>query len=65
LSAVPRTQGSNFDVAASFTEWVLLGTIAVRCEGKLEWDAAKMRFTNNAAANRYLKPTLRKGWTMS
>jgi hypothetical protein len=31
-------------------------------EGKLEWDAAKMRFTNNADANKYLKPVYRKGW---
>jgi len=31
-------------------------------EGKLEWDAAKMRFTNNNEANQYLKPKFRKGF---
>ena len=56
---------SNFNVAAPFTEWMLLGVIALRVEGKLEWDAAKMRFTNNSQANKYLKPTIRKGWSIS
>ncbi len=56
---------SNFNVAAPFVEWMLLGVIALRVEGKLEWDAAKMRFTNNNEANQYLKPTLRKGFTIS
>jgi predicted dehydrogenase len=53
---------SNFNVAAPFVEWMLLGVIALRVEGKLEWDAAKMRFPNNPEANKYLKPTFRKGW---
>ena len=55
---------SNFNVAVPFVEWMLLGVIATRVEGKLEWDATKMRFTNNAEANKYLKPTFRKGWTL-
>ena len=55
---------SNFDVAAPFTEWILLGVIALRVEGRLEWDSAKMRFTNSNEANRYLRPTIRKGWTV-
>ncbi len=53
---------SNFGVAAPFTEWVVLGCIALRFEGKLEWDSAAMRFTNNRGANAYLKPIFRKGW---
>lgn len=54
---------SNFNVAAPFVEWMLLGVIALRTEGKIEYDAAKMRITNNVAANKYLKPTFRKGWS--
>jgi hypothetical protein len=54
---------SNFNVASPFVEWMLLGVIALRVEGKLEWDAAKMRFTNNAEANKFLKPSFRKGWS--
>jgi hypothetical protein len=56
---------SNFNVASPFVEWMLLGVIALRVEGKLEWDAAKMRFTNNNEANQFLKPRLRKGFTIS
>jgi predicted dehydrogenase len=55
---------SNFNVAAPFTEWVLLGAIALRFEGKLEWDSAKMEFTNNPEANKYLMPEIRKGWDL-
>ena len=56
---------SNFNVAAPFVEWMLLGVIALRVEGKLEWDAAKMRFSDNAQANKYLKPSFRKGWSFT
>ena len=34
---------SHFDVAAPFVEWMLLGVIALRHEGKLEYDPEKMR----------------------
>jgi hypothetical protein len=53
---------SDFSVAGPFVQWMLLGVIAMRFEGKLEWDAQKMRFTNNHEANRYLRPQFRKGW---
>lgn len=53
---------SNFEVAAPFVEWMLLGVIALRNEGKLEYDPDKMRITNNSEANKLLKPTFRKGW---
>jgi hypothetical protein len=56
---------SNFNVAAPFVEWMLLGVIALRVEGKIEYDPAKMKITNNADANKYLRPTFRKGWTLS
>jgi hypothetical protein len=53
---------SNFAVAAPFVEWMLLGVIALRHEGKLEYDPEKMRIANNSDANKLLKPTFRKGW---
>jgi hypothetical protein len=53
---------SDFTLAAPFTEWILLGVIALHFEGKLEWDAAKMRFTNKPEANEMLKPKFRNGW---
>jgi hypothetical protein len=56
---------SNFNVAVPFVEWMLLGVIALRVPGKLEWDPAKMRFMNNPEANKYLKPAFRKGWSLT
>ena len=56
---------SNFNVAAPFVEWMLLGVIALRVEGKVEYDPVKMRITNNADANKYLRPTFRKGWSFA
>ncbi|MCX7604712.1 MAG: Gfo/Idh/MocA family oxidoreductase [Bryobacteraceae bacterium] len=53
---------SNFNVAAPFVSWMLLGVIAMRFEGKLLWDAQRMQFSNNREANQYLKPVFRKGW---
>jgi predicted dehydrogenase len=53
---------SNFSVSAPFTEWIALGAIATKLDCKLEWDAEKMRITNNAEANELLKPAFRKGW---
>jgi Oxidoreductase family, NAD-binding Rossmann fold len=56
---------SNFNVSAPFVEWMLLGVIALRVEGKIEYDPVKMKITNNAEANKYLRPTFRKGWTLT
>jgi len=56
---------SNFNVAVPFVEWMLLGVIALRSEGKIEYDPVKMRITNNADANKYLKPYIRKGWSFA
>ena len=54
---------SNFSIAGPFTEWIALGVISLHYEGKLEWDPVKMRITNNVEANKYIRPTFRKGWT--
>jgi predicted dehydrogenase len=56
---------SNFNVAAPFVEWMLLGVISLRVEGKIEYDPVKMRITNNADANKYLRPYVRKGWSLT
>jgi hypothetical protein len=53
---------SNFEISGAFVEWMLLGVIALRHEGKLEYDPDKMQITNNKEANKLLKPTFRKGW---
>ncbi len=53
---------SNFAISGPFTEIVQLASVALHFEGKLEWNSAKMQFTNNAAANEFVKPKFRKGW---
>jgi hypothetical protein len=44
------------------TEVMLLGIIACRHGGKIEWDAKNMRITNRPELNAYLKEPVRKGW---
>jgi len=54
----------NFDWASILTEAVLLGNIAIRTEKELQWDAENMKFANNRAANEYVKPKYRSGWSL-
>ncbi|MGH9659418.1 MAG: Gfo/Idh/MocA family protein [Bryobacteraceae bacterium] len=56
---------SDFRVAGPFTEWILLGVLALRFEGKLEWDSARMKVTNVPEANQYVRPKFRNGWKIS
>jgi hypothetical protein len=55
---------SDFAITGPYGEWLALAAIAFRVTGKLEWDSKNMRFTNNEAANRFVKPTFRKGWDL-
>ena len=67
LDAVRKNKpaGSNFAYGGQLTELAQLGMIAQMLPGKsLEWDGAKGRFTNNAEANRFLKPAFRRGWLL-
>lgn len=55
--------GSNFpDYAGPLTEMVLLGNLAIRAGGTIEWDAATMRVTNLTVPEEYLRPVYRNGW---
>jgi len=53
---------SHFGIAAPYTEWLVLGSAAVRVEGKLLYNAKTGLFTNNKDANKYLQLNYRKGW---
>lgn len=55
---------SDFRVAVPYAEWLALTAIAIRVGGKLNWDAANVRFTNSEEANRYVKPQFREGWEL-
>jgi len=52
----------NFTYSGSLIEHNLLGNLAHRAGGVLEWDAKAFRVTNNEAANKLLSKEYRKGW---
>lgn len=54
--------GASFDKAYPFAETILLGTIALRVNKKLRWDAAKIEFINSAEANQLRFRKNREGW---
>jgi predicted dehydrogenase len=54
---------SHFAQTGPMTEAILLGTIAIRVSGrKLAWHHQRMKITNHAEANRFLKRSYREGW---
>jgi predicted dehydrogenase len=60
-----RQAGSHFDYGGPLTEVALLGAIAIRFPGQtLKWDAKAARFTNHEAANAFVNPPYREGWTL-
>jgi predicted dehydrogenase len=58
--------GSNFvDHAGHLAAVVLMGNIAIRTQDKLIWDAGKLQFRDNDAANALLNPPYRQGWSLT
>jgi hypothetical protein len=53
---------SNFEISGPFTEWVLLGNVAIRLGKKLEWDSKNLRVTNAPEAEALIKGSYRHGW---
>jgi predicted dehydrogenase len=60
----PSIAMSNFNYAAMLTETILLGNVAMRVGKKIEWDGPKMKVTNCAEAEQYIKPKYREGWKL-
>ena len=54
--------GSSFDYASRLTEVALLGVLAQRFEGRIEWDSKNGRITNRPELNAWLREPVRKGW---
>jgi len=54
--------GSNFDYGADLTEVALLGVLAQRFGGRIEYDAAAMKITNRPELNEHLRISARDGW---
>lgn len=60
-----RQAGSHFGYGGRLTQVALLGAIAIRFPGEtLQWDNKAARFTNHSAANAFLNPPYRKGWSL-
>jgi predicted dehydrogenase len=60
-----RQAGSSFAYGGPLTQAALLGAIAIRFPGQtLNWDERNTLFTNNDAANAYLNPSYREGWSL-
>jgi hypothetical protein len=53
---------SNFDISGPFTEWVLLGNLAIRLGKKLQWDSKNLRVTNVPEAEALIRGSYRAGW---
>ena len=53
---------SNFDYSAQLTEAVLLGNLAVRLGGKVNWDAENMKVTGRPEAEPLIKRAYRSGY---
>jgi predicted dehydrogenase len=54
---------ANFDYSGPLTEAVLLGSVATRFpQTTLEWDANAVKFTNERAANAFVRRSYRRGW---
>jgi len=54
---------AGFDYSGPLTEAVLLGGVATHFpKTTLEWDAAKLQFSNVPEAGRYVRRAYRKGW---
>jgi predicted dehydrogenase len=55
---------SNFEYGARLTEFVLLGTLALRTGKVAKWDAAGMAVTNAPEAKPLMEGSYRKGWEL-
>ena len=56
--------GGNFEFEGLVTETLLLGNVATRISGKLNWDRANLKVTNSEAAQKLMAPERRKGWEL-
>jgi predicted dehydrogenase len=56
---------SDFSYSGPLTEMCLLGNIAKHVDTRLDWDAAAMKVTNLPEANRWVRTTYRKGWSLA
>lgn len=53
---------SNFQISGPFTEWVLLGNLAIRLGKKIEWDSSTLTVRNLPEAEELIRGSYRHGW---
>jgi predicted dehydrogenase len=63
-TGTPSKALSNFDYSSRLTDTVLLGVVALKLGGKIEWDPAGMKVKNKPEADQYLKRDYRKGFSV-
>jgi predicted dehydrogenase len=54
----------NFEFGSLLVETALLGTIAQRTGEPLAWSAGEMRITSDVAADQFINPPYRAGWSL-
>ena len=59
-----RQSPGSFINAASVTETILLGAVALQAGKKVEYDSAAMKITNLPEANKFLTREYRRGWEL-
>ncbi|MBM3335729.1 Gfo/Idh/MocA family oxidoreductase [Candidatus Sumerlaeota bacterium] len=59
-----KMAGADFAYSGPLTEACLLGNIAKRMDARIEWDAANLKVTNLAAANKFVRAEYRTGWSL-
>ncbi|HNY29018.1 MAG TPA: Gfo/Idh/MocA family oxidoreductase [Candidatus Sumerlaeota bacterium] len=55
---------THFDYGGPLTEFVLMGNVAIRAGKRLDFDWKNLKVTNDEAANEFLKPNYREGFTL-
>ena len=58
----PKKAFSNFDYAGKLTETVVLGVVALKASGKIEWDAENMKVKNRPDCDKFIHRDYREGW---
>ncbi len=55
---------ASFAYSGPLTETCLLGNVAKRIDGLIEWDSANLKVKNSEAAGRLIRTTYRDGWSL-
>jgi predicted dehydrogenase len=64
LAGKPEDAQSGFWYSAPFTEALLVGLLAVRCQKRVEWDAVSMKSPNTPEADALIRKAYRDGWKL-